>query len=53
MDVVVKTRYGEVRGSVVEGVNTFKGTENRIDHLHRVARLWQEHVLSHVFRGNT
>ena len=25
MDVVVKTRYGEVRGSVVEGVNTFKG----------------------------
>ena len=25
MDAVVKTRHGEVRGSVVEGVNTFKG----------------------------
>jgi para-nitrobenzyl esterase len=25
MEAVVKTRYGEVRGSVVNGVNTFKG----------------------------
>ncbi len=25
MDVVVKTQHGEVRGSAVEGVNTFKG----------------------------
>ena len=25
MNPVVKTRYGEVRGSVADGVNTFKG----------------------------
>src|SRR5687767_2605141 len=25
MDVVVKTRHGEVRGSAINGVNTFKG----------------------------
>src|SRR4026208_719306 len=25
MNAVVKTRYGEVRGSVADGVNTFKG----------------------------
>lgn len=25
MNLVVKTRYGEVRGSVANGVNTFKG----------------------------
>jgi len=25
MDAVVKTRHGEVRGSVTDGVNTFKG----------------------------
>src|SRR5947208_1766953 len=25
MNIVVKTQYGEVRGSVADGVNTFKG----------------------------
>jgi len=25
MNAVVKTRYGDVRGSVADGVNTFKG----------------------------
>ena len=36
MDTIVKTRYGEVRGSVADGVNTFKGIP------YRGATVWRQ-----------